>query len=125
MQRDGKLVATLDRGNPRAKLPPGEYELEAISIDGYEATEFQVETMRLHSASDAERAVSVARAARASRIFRSTSSMEDRARMSRRQLPTQRARSRFRPSICPATRSLSWGSPKRSRWRRRFAAATS
>ncbi|HVK14461.1 MAG TPA: family 16 glycoside hydrolase, partial [Gemmataceae bacterium] len=44
--RDGELVTTLDWTNRRVALAPGEYELEAVCLDGYDATKFNVETTR-------------------------------------------------------------------------------
>ncbi len=49
VRRNGELVATLDPANPQVKLPPGDYELEAVCVDGYEATKFHVETRLLLS----------------------------------------------------------------------------
>ncbi|MCI0703573.1 MAG: protein kinase [Planctomycetia bacterium] len=53
VRRNGELVATLDRTNPRTSLAPGEYEVEAVCIDGYEATKFHVDTTRFFTASGA------------------------------------------------------------------------
>jgi hypothetical protein len=58
VRRDGEVVARLARGSPRAvKLEPGEYEIEAECVGGYEATKFHVETTRLTSASGSFRRV--------------------------------------------------------------------
>jgi hypothetical protein len=46
VRRDGELIATLDWTNRNAVLAPGEYELEAVCVDGYEATKFNVDTTR-------------------------------------------------------------------------------
>jgi serine/threonine protein kinase/tetratricopeptide (TPR) repeat protein len=45
IRRDGQLVATLDRTNPRTVLAPGEYEVEAVCADGCELGNFSVESI--------------------------------------------------------------------------------
>lgn len=48
---DGELMAMLDPSNLQIKLPPGEYELDAICVPGYEVTKYHVESTLLRTVS--------------------------------------------------------------------------
>jgi hypothetical protein len=47
VRRDGEVVATLGPANPSVYLAPGEYELEAVCAEGYEAGVYYFRTSRL------------------------------------------------------------------------------
>jgi uncharacterized protein (TIGR03067 family) len=51
IRRNGEHIVTLDWSRPSGEFPPGEYDLEVVCIDGYEATKFNVDTWRLNAVS--------------------------------------------------------------------------